>query len=250
MQSATVALWAMLPLIATARPEHPHPYRRQLATGAISCPAAARELLTRSVIVRRINNRIATLINVKQYARAASMAQRAAIKNADVWASYTLGGLYASGLGVARSDHDAFHWFLRAAKRGNRLAQREVANAYLHGEGTRQSAAAAAYWSRIGITHWELAENYQWLAVAYAQSHLAPVDLARATYYARKSRSELRQLADEPNGEAAYLLGINYAYGRGVHLDRTKGTGYLCRAIALRYAPAATVILRLQEPSR
>ena len=60
------------------------------------------------------------------------------------------------------------------------------------------------------------------------------------------SLADLRALAKEPNGEAAYYLGLAYEYGDGVPRDRTKALGYLCRAASLQYAAAMTAIRRLQ----
>lgn len=245
-----VALLAVLPLAAHARPAQPQ--RRtpeRAAQHMLSCHAAARALLKRAPVVRRVDQRIEALIDAKHYRRAATALRAAARRHADAWAGYTLGSLYASGLGVPRDAHAAFHWYLWAAKRGNRFAQRQVANAYLNGEGTKRDAAAAGYWFRIGIAPWQLAVMYGGLAQTYARGHLVPADHAKAAYYTAKSVADLRALARGPNARADYYLGLDYAFGRGVHRSRTRAADYLCRAVLLRDTRAAAALGHLQGRS-
>jgi TPR repeat protein len=214
------------------------------------CQTDVRNLLALAPIVRRSDDSIARLLDARHYRQAASALRSAVGRYGDAWAGYTLGNLYAAGLGVPRSADSAFRWYLWSAKRGDQFAQRQVANAYLDGEGTRRNAAAAAYWFRIGIAPFELARMYYGLAQTYARGHLAPVNRSKEGYYLDKSLADLRELAKEPNGEAAYYLGLAYEYGQGVTRDRVKALGYLCRAAALRYVPALAVIGHLQQGSQ
>lgn len=237
-------LLAVPPLAASAHPaqsQH-HSSGRDAASRPISCRGAAGALLKRTPIIRRVDRRIETLINAKHYRRAAAALRGAVLRHADVWAGYTLGGLYASGLGVPRSEHAAFHWYFWAAQRGNRFAQRQVANAYLNGEGVRRNSSAAAYWFRIGIAPWQLAVIYGGLAETYARGHLVPVNHAKVTYYTAKSITDLRALTRRPNAQADYYLGLDYALGRGVLQNRAQATDYLCRAVMLGDTQAAAAL--------
>lgn len=243
---ATLVLLAVLPwsgnhaIAATPSP-----------TGDIGrCQSNVRNLLALAPVVRRSDEKIARLLDARHYRQAVFALRSAVSRHADAWAGYTLGNLYAAGLGVPRSPDSAFRWYLWSAKRGDRFAQQQVANAYLDGEGTRRNAAEAAYWFRIGIAPFELARMYYGLSQTYARGHLAPVNRSKEGYYLDKSLADLRELAKEPNGEAAYYLGLAYEYGDGVTQDRSKALGYLCRAAALRYAPALPVIRRLQQGSQ
>ncbi|MGH8200901.1 MAG: tetratricopeptide repeat protein [Steroidobacteraceae bacterium] len=130
------------------------------------------------------------------------------------------------------------------------FAQRQVANAYLDGEGTQRNIAAAAYWFRIGIAPFQVARMYYSLSQTYVEGHLAPVNHDKEIYYRDKSLTELRALAKDPNAEAAYYLGLAYEHGDGVPRDRTKAVGYLCRAASLQYASAITALRRLQGHSQ
>jgi hypothetical protein len=206
--------------------------------------------LARAPVMRRADESIARLLNERHYRQAAAALRGGVRRYQDAWAGYALGKLYAAGLGVPRSAGDAFRWYLWSAERGDRPAQQEVANAYLNGDGTRRNAAQAAYWFRIGIAPFQLARMYYSLSQTYAEGHLAPVDHGKADYYLDESLDDLRALAQEPNGEAAYYLGLAYEHGDGVPRDRAKAVGYLCRAASLQYAPAITALARLQGHSR
>lgn len=216
----------------------------------VPCQTVVSNFLTRAPVIRRSNERIARLLNGRQYRRAAAALRSATRGYPDAWAGYALGSLYAAGLGVPRRADDAFRWYLWSAKRGDRFAQQRVANAYLNGDGTQRNATEAAYWFRIGIAPFQLARMYYSLSQTYAGARLAPVNRSKAGYYLDKSLADLRELAKEPNGEAAYYLGLAYEYGDGVPPDRAKAVGYLCRAASLQYDSAFTAIRRLQGQSQ
>ena len=217
------------------------------ARGAgVQCGMVVRTYLRRAPTIRRADEQIVRLLDTRRYQQADSALRNAVSQYPDAWAGYALGNLYAAGLGVPRNAGSAFHWYLWSAERGNRFAQRQVANAYLDGEGTERNAAKAAYWFRIGIAPFQLAKMYNGLSEIYAKGQLAPVNPAKAAYYLDKDLTELHELAREPNGEAAYYLGLAYERGRGVPRDQAKSVGYLCRAAALQYAPAVTAIRHLR----
>ena len=219
------------------------------ARGAgVQCGMVVRTYLQRAPAMRRSDEQIVRLLDTRRYQQADSALRSAVRRYPDAWAGYALGNLYAAGLGVPRNAGSAFHWYLWSAERGNRFAQRQVANAYLDGEGTERDAAKAAYWFRIGVAPFQLAKMYSSLSEIYARGQLAPVNRAKAGYYLDKGLTELRDLAREPNGEAAYYLGLAYEHGQGVPRNRAEAAGYLCRAAALQYAPAVTAIRHLREP--
>ncbi len=248
--AAALALLGTAALAARAaavpRPE----LARRATAGIDACRAAARTLLMGAPRVRRIDQRIESLIDARRYRQAVVALRNAARRQKDAWAGYALGGLYAAGLGVARNAHTAFQWYLWAARHGNHFAQRQVANAYLNGVGTRRNPRAAAYWFRIGMAPWQLAGAYRDLAQTYARGHLVPVNGAKVAYYTARSIAELRVLARGPNADANDLLGLAYAYGRGVRRNRAKAFSHLCRAVGLRDPRAAAALLHLQAQPR
>jgi hypothetical protein len=210
------------------------------------CQAVVTGFLARAPLMRRTDEGIVRLLDGQHYRQAASALRIAVSRYPDAWAGNALGDLYAAGLGVPRSAQNAFHWYLWSAQRGDRFAQRQVANAYLDGEGTQRSAADAAYWFRIGVAPFQIARMYYSLSETYAKDHLTPVVQSKVSYYRDAGLADLRALAKEPNGEAAYYLGLAYEYGDGVPRDRTKALGYLCRAASLQYAAAMGAIRRIQ----
>lgn len=242
----SIVLLATLPIAASpllAAEPHAAGLSRQ-------CRTIVRDYLARAPVMRRSNDRIAKLLDAKRYGEALPALRSAVSRYPDAWAADTLGSLYAAGLGVPRNAKSAFHWYLWSAKRGDRFAQRQVANAYLNGEGTKRNSAAAAHWFRIGIAPWQLAIMNSSLSRTYAKGQLVPIDHGKSTYYLQESVAELRELARDPNGEAAYYLGLDYEHGDGVPRDRTKAIKYLCRAATLHYAPAVHAIRHLEEGAR
>lgn len=237
---ATAALTVLLPLIGgvavAAGPA---------ALVSAQCRTTVHDALARAPAMRDNDVRIARLLDAKQYRRAAAALRSTADHGSDPWAGEALGNLYAAGLGVPRSADSAFKWYLWSAERGNQTAQRQVANDYLQGEGTRRNAAQAAYWFRIGVAPYQLAHEYYDLSQIYTRGHLAPVDPRKSDYYLDKAIAVWRALAKEPNGEANYYLGLAYQYGHGVRKDPAKSVAYLCRAASLDYGPAMTAISRL-----
>lgn len=223
---------------------------RRASFDVVPCQTVVSNFLTRAPVIRRADEGIAQLLNEQHYQPAAAALRSATSRYADAWAGYALGNLYAAGLGVPRSADNAFRWYLWSAKRGDRFAQQQVANAYLNGDGIQRNAAEAAYWFRIGIAPFQLARMYYSLSQTYAGGQFAPVNRGKADYYLAKSLADLRALAKEPNGEAAYYLGLAYEYGDGVPRDRAEALGYLCRAASLQYASAIPAIRRLQGKSQ
>lgn len=242
-RSAALLLLAMLPLAGNGTMAA----GRHAAADHGQCDTVVRDFLQRAPLMRRPDDEIARLLDEKRYGEAASALRSAMSRYPDAWAGYTLGSLYASGLGVPRSAVNAFHWYLWSARGGDRFAQRQVANAYLDGEGIGRNAAEAAYWFRIGIAPLELVKIYNSLSEKYAKGDVTPVNPGKANYYLNAALTELRQLAGEPNGEAAYYLGLAYEHGKGVPQDRGMAERYLCRAASLRNAAAVTALRRLRE---
>lgn len=237
-----------LALVATVLPavDRASAAERRAPVDVVPCQTVVSNFLRLAPLIRRSDERIVQLLNGQHYRQAASALRGATSRYPDAWAGYALGNLYAAGLGVPHSAGSAFRWYLWSAERGDRFAQQQVANAYLNGDGTLRNATEAAYWFRIGIAPFELPRMYYSLSQTYASGHLAPVNRAKAGYYRDKSLADLRALAKEPNGEAAYYLGLAYEYGDGVPRDRAKAVGYLCRAASLQYAAAIIAIRRLQ----
>ncbi|OFA16350.1 hypothetical protein A4U49_07935 [Acidithiobacillus ferrivorans] len=244
-----VLLGLCLPMAAGAA-TMPSPVPIAFSNEAHPGSAGAGRYLAHAKAMHAADIRIVGLLNAKAYRQAAPRLERTAKQYDDAWAGFALGNLYAAGLGVAKSQTRAFHWYLWSAKAGDRSAQRQVANAYLNGDGVTRNPAQAAYWFRMGMAVPQLVNSNYWLAKTYDKGRGVPKNAAKYQYYLQHSQRILRSLNTEPNGAATYDMGLSYAYGHGAPRDRAKALQWLNRALKLHYAPAAVAIHRLESARR
>ena len=107
------------------------------------------------------------------YGAAAKWLHKAALQGSPA-SAYTLGKLYAEGLGVRRSTPRAIAWFTKAAEGGDVRAQYNLGKAYRDGSGAPQNMERAARWFR------EAAERgYPRAQAALAQRYLQGQGVAR-----------------------------------------------------------------------
>lgn len=76
--------------------------------------------------------------------------------------------------------------------------------------------------------------------------HSGPEAPESVTWY-MKASSGLRRLAETGNGEAMYVLGVMYAFGRGVQQDTEEARRWLTRAIEHQVAAARPVLASLDK---
>jgi Sel1 repeat-containing protein len=72
-----------------------------------------------------------------------------AAQSGDNDAQFYLGALYSTGVGVPRSDQEAFSWFSRAANQGHSHAMLILAGLYATGRGIAKNNVEAYKWSSI-----------------------------------------------------------------------------------------------------
>ncbi|WP_369574687.1 tetratricopeptide repeat protein [Acidithiobacillus sp. IBUN Pt1247-S3] len=242
-------LTSVLVLAAFVVPSVNMAYSAPLAVSNTANPGSegtANQYIVHSHAIHLADQQIIALLNRNQYKAAILLLQKAINEDQDAWAADTIGHLYASGLGVTADAKEAFRWYLWSAEHGGHFAQRQVANAYLNGWGTKRSPQKAAYWFRQGMAPSQVAGTEYWLAKTYAHAKLAPPNPQKVHYYKQKSVQTLRDLDQEPNGAAAYDLGIAYLYGNGVAQNRQKALTYFRQAMQLQYPKAAAAIHQLQ----
>ena len=63
-----------------------------------------------------------------------------------IWAQKELASCYTNGVGVARSDIDAFKWYLKAAEQGDVEAEAIVARCYKDGRGVKKNFNEMIKW--------------------------------------------------------------------------------------------------------
>src|SRR5882757_5059950 len=72
-----------------------------------------------------------------------------AAQSGDDEAQFYLGALYSAGVGVPRSDQEAFRWLSRAANQGHLHAMLILAGLYATGRGVEKNNVEAYKWSSI-----------------------------------------------------------------------------------------------------
>ena len=72
-----------------------------------------------------------------------------AAQSGDNEAQFYLGALYSAGVGVPRSDQEAFRWLSRAANQGHLHAMLILAGLYATGRGVEKNNVEAYKWSSI-----------------------------------------------------------------------------------------------------
>jgi len=167
-----------------------------------------------------------------------------------------LGVLYSEGLGVARDQAAAFHWFELAAAQGNPTAAYNLGVAYERGEGVAKNQAEAEKWytksaesgvpqaefrlaaRAVARSDWKTA--VKWLRAAAAQG-LPPAQTMLGTAYefgqgVRRSDKQAAKWyeAAADHGDATAQSSLAGFYERGVGVDQDYKEAYFWYAVALR----------------
>lgn len=146
----------------------------------------------------------------------------AAAKGGSHKAKYFIGLLYLRGYGVARNDQVAKMWFLRAAKQGDHSAEYAIGRLYLKGTGLKKSNSSALRWflraARGGNT-------LAMVAAAALYQRQSPPNLQKAVAWLKKA-------AAAGDGKAMEKLGGFYFTGKGVRQSYPKAISWLKRSAA------------------
>jgi hypothetical protein len=155
-------------------------------------------------------------------------------------AQFSLGTMYADGLGVAKDEQQAVYWWRKAAKDGDAKAPYNLALAYSDGKGVPKDDKQAAYWytkaAYFGITD----AQYN-LGLMYAAGTGVAKDNKQSAYWYGKA-------ADRGNAVAQYNLGALYADGVGVPKDGKKAAYWYCKASSRGEAKASFSLALLYAP--
>lgn len=116
-----------------------------------------------------------------------------AAQGGDDEAQFYLGALYAAGVGVPRSDAEAFRWFSRAADQGHSHAMLILAGLYATGRGVEKNNVAAYKWAYIvnGASRLnELRDNSGQL-IGVLEKRMNPDEIGQARSEAGKWRANV-----------------------------------------------------------
>ncbi len=147
-------------------------------------------------------------------------------------AQAALGACYEAGLGLARSDCDARYWYSLAAAQGHPMAAMHLAMADYREE--KDPERARALLERIANA------GYIPARLRYAIELLKGGNASLPN--TRKAIDHLRIAAMDGSGEAAYLMGLFYASGKGVPKHSGIALGWFETAANAGYEPAQDIV--------
>ncbi len=147
-------------------------------------------------------------------------------------AQAALGACYEAGLGISPSPAEARYWYGLAAAQGNPMAAMHLAMADLREAKDPQQALALL----------ERAANAGYIParLRYALVLLQGGDVSLTE--TRQAIDQLRIAAMDGSGEAAYLMGLFYASGRGVPQHSGIALGWFETASDAGYEPAQDIL--------
>jgi uncharacterized protein len=135
---------------------------------------------------------------------------------------YKLGVFYMLGRGTGKSVEKSSTWLIKAADQGQIRAQYLVGLMHYHGEGAVQSFDEAAKWFRKSADQGEAEAQYM-LGLCYYDGDGVIQDYVSAGSWWRKA-------ADQGDAKAQYRLGMLHKKGEGVKIDRGKASYWLKKA--------------------
>src|SRR5246127_2339013 len=114
-----------------------------------------------------------------------------AAQSGDDDAQFYLGALYSAGVGVPRSDQEAFQWIGRAANQGHSHAMLILAGLYATGRGVEKNNAEAYKWAYIvnGASRVEEFRNGSRQLMGVLEGRMSPVEINRARTAASQWRA-------------------------------------------------------------
>ncbi len=147
-------------------------------------------------------------------------------------AQAALGACYEAGLGIAPSSAEARYWYGLAAEQGNPMAAMHLAMAdYREAKNPQRALTLLESAANAGYVPARL--RY---ALVLLQGGNAPLEETRAAI------DQLRIAAMDGSGEAAYLMGLFYASGRGVPQHSGIALGWFETAANAGYEPAQDIL--------
>ncbi len=152
-------------------------------------------------------------------------------------AQAALGACYEAGLGIAPSPAEARYWYGLAAAQGNPMAAMHLAMADFRE--TRAPQAALELLERAADA------GYIPARLRYALVLLQGGDAPLAD--TRRAIDQLRIAAMDGSGEAAYLMGLFYASGKGVPQHSGIALGWFETAAQAGYEPARELLSDLAK---
>ncbi len=153
-------------------------------------------------------------------------------------AQAALGACYEAGLGVEPSDEEARRWYTKAAAQGSPIAAMHLAAiAYREEQNPKRAYELLERAAERG----SIPARLRLARLLMEGSACIPKDETRAI-------DQLRLAALDGSGEAAYVIGLCYAAGKGVPRHSGIALGWFEMAAEEGYEPANAILQDLANP--
>lgn len=147
---------------------------------------------------------------------------------------YRIGKMHCYGLGTEQNYAQAFGWFLKSAKEGNKFAQYSLGNLYYYGNGTDKDLSQAFHWYMKSA---EQGQPYAAYAAAqmYNKGESVTKDEQLAQEYYKQALAGFLELEskDQADDNLFYKMGTMYKNGLGTDIDMDKAINYFMRSAEL-----------------
>lgn len=144
---------------------------------------------------------------------------------------YRIGKMHCYDLGTEQNYAQAFGWFLKSAKEGNKFAQYSLGNLYYYGNGTDKDLSQAFQWYMKSA---EQGQPYAAYAAAqmYNKGEYVSQSEENAQRYYKAALSGFLELEskDQADDNLYYKLGSMFKKGLGTDIDMDKAIDYFKRS--------------------
>ena len=144
---------------------------------------------------------------------------------------YRIGKFHCYGLGTEQDYKQAFDWFLKSAKEGNKFAQYSLASLYYYGNGVEKDLPQAFHWYMKSA---EQGQPYAAYAVAqmYGKGEYVDQSEETAQRYYKDALSGFLEIEgkDQADDNLYYKLGTMFKKVLGTDIDIDKAIDYFKRS--------------------
>ena len=146
-----------------------------------------------------------------------------------IW--YRIGKMHCYGLGTEQDYAQAFEWFLKSAKEGNKFAQYSLGNLYYYGNGVERDLSQAFLWYQKSSSQGQPYASYS-IAQMYNKGEYVSQSEENAQRYYKNALSGFLELEskDQADDNLYYKLGSMFKKGLGTDIDMDKAIDYFKRS--------------------
>ena len=146
-----------------------------------------------------------------------------------IW--YRIRKMHCYGLGTEQDYAQAFEWFLKSAKEGNKFAQYSLGNLYYYGNGVERDLSQAFLWYQKSSAQGQPYASYA-IAQMYNKGEYVTQNEDTAQRYYNAALSGFLELEskDQADDNLYYKLGSMFKKGLGTDINMDKAIDYFKRS--------------------